>query len=112
MIVGCPYCYQTLDNALVPAIIKMQGDASGHRGKDVPLSLEGEAQFERMRYGSPAEQAECRANIEQQERYFRQKSEMEILVDFLETDKERQAEYKNKLERMEQTGKIEEEIVW
>jgi len=111
-IVGCPYCYQTLSKKIVPVIVKMQGDASGHRGKMRPLSIEGEARFDEARCGSLAEQAECRETIAQEERFIRQKREMEILIAFWKDNEERQAGYKNKLERMEETGVVEEEIVW
>ena len=50
--------------------------------------------------------------MEQRERFLRQKNEMEMLIDFLSDDKERQQEYKDKLDRMERRGVIEEEIVW
>ena len=50
--------------------------------------------------------------MELRERFVRQKHEMEILIDFLETDKPRQQEYIDKLKRMERSGEIEEEIVW
>ena len=53
-----------------------------------------------------------RAEMEQRERFIRQKGEMEKLIDFLAGNKARQQEYKDKLDRMERRGVIEEEIVW
>ena len=50
--------------------------------------------------------------MERHERFLRQKAEMEKLVEFLSTDKSRQQEYKDKLDRMQRRGAIEEEIVW
>ena len=50
--------------------------------------------------------------MEKRERFLRQTSEMEKLIEFLDGDKERQQEYKDKLDRMKRRGVIEEEIVW
>ena len=111
-IVGCPYCYQTMSAGILPSIVKMQGDACGHRGKKPPLSLEDEIEFAREDFSAIADRDNYREEMEQRERFARQKREMEILVEFLETDKTRQQEYTDKLKRMERSGKIEEEIVW
>ena len=111
-IVGCPYCYQTMSAGILPSIVKMQGDACGHRGKKPPLSVEDETEFGRENFGAVADRDSYREAMEQRERFARQKREMEILVDFLEADKSRQQEYIDKLNRMERSGKIEEEIVW
>ena len=50
--------------------------------------------------------------MEKRERFLRQTNEMEKLIEFLDGDKERQQEYKDKLDRMKRRGVIEEEIVW
>ena len=50
--------------------------------------------------------------MEEHERFLRQKAEIETLIEFLSTDKVRQQEYKDKLDRMQRRGVIEEEIVW
>ena len=111
-IVGCPYCYQTMATGIRPSILKMQGDACGHRGKKPPLSVEDEMEFGRENFGAFADRDSYREEMEQRERFARQKHEMEILIDFLETDKPRRQEYIDKMNRMERSGKIEEEIVW
>ena len=111
-IVGCPYCYQTMAMGIMPSILKMQGDACGHRGKKPPLSLEDETEFSKEIFGASAERDCYREEMEQRERFVRQTREMEILIDFLEGDKPRQQEYEDKLTRMQRSGKIEEEIVW
>lgn len=111
-IVGCSYCYQTMYAEIADSIVKMQGDSCGHRGKRPPLSDEDEEIFAKMRFVDNAEKAACRAKMELRERFARQKNEIRKLIDFLANDKERQQEYKDKLDRMERRGIIEEEIVW
>ena len=111
-IVGCSYCYQTLASEIANVIVKMQGDSCGHRGKRPPLSTADETIYRQRRFINEAEKEECREEMEQRERFARQKNEMEKLIEFLVDDKERQQEYKDKLDRMERRGVIEEEIVW
>ena len=111
-IVGCPYCYQTMSVGILPAILKMQGDACGHRGKRPPLSLEDEMAYEAAKNLSPAERDKLREEMEQRERFIRQKKEMESLIDFLAEEESRRQAYEEKLQRMERKGKIEEEIAW
>lgn len=111
-IVGCPYCYQTMSAGIMPVILKMQGDVCGHRGKRPPLAIEEEAEIGKENGGGSTDCDALREEAEQRERFSRQKREMEILIEFLETDKERQKEYEDKLKRMQRNGKIEEEIVW
>ena len=111
-IVGCSYCYQTMYSEIVPVIVKMQGDYCGHRGKQPPLSEVDEKIFAGMTFSDEAEREKCRAEMEERERFSRQKNEMEKLIDFLSENRERQQEYKDKLDRMERRGVIEEEIVW
>ena len=111
-IVGCSYCYQTMDSEVAASIIKMQGDACGHRGKRPPLSEEDEAIYVKRKFLDEEEREAFRATMEQRERFARQKNEMEKLIDFLAGNKERQQEYMDKLDRMERRGVIEEEIVW
>ena len=111
-IVGCSYCYQTLYSEIAGVIVEMQGDACGHRGKRPPLSEEDEAVYVKRSFLDDEQREACRAEMEQRERFVRQKNEMEKLIDFLSGDKERQQEYMDKLDRMERRGVIEEEIVW
>ena len=111
-LVGCPYCYQTMSAGIMPAILKMQGDECGHRGKKPPLSVEDEVGFGKENFRAFSDRDSFREEMEQRERFARQKREMEILIEFLETDKARQKEYEDKLQRMQRSGKIEEEIVW
>ena len=111
-LVGCSYCYQTMYSVVADAIVKMQGEPCGHRGKRPPLSEEDELIYLKRKFLDDAEKEAFRANMEQRERFARQKSEMEKLIEFLANNKERQQEYKDKLDRMERRGVIEEEIVW
>ena len=111
-IVGCPYCYQTMAAVILPSILKMQGDACGHRGKKPPLSLEDESLFDSMAFSSLAKRDEYREEMEMHERFVRQTKEMECLIEFLSGNISRRQEYEEKLERMEKSGTIEEEIVW
>ena len=111
-IVGCSYCYQTMYSDIVPVIVKMQGDCCGHRGKKPPLSTKDEAVYENMRFEVNAQRYEYRTEREQSERFMRQKREIEKLIEFLADNPIRQQEYKDKLDRMERRGAIEEEIVW
>ena len=111
-ILGCSYCYQTMYAHIVPVIARMQGDHCGHRGKKPPLSLEDENIYTKMKFNVGAEREDFRKKLEDNERFLRQKKEMEKLVEFLSDDPQRQQEYKDKLERMERRGVIEEEIVW
>ena len=111
-IVGCSYCYQTMYAEVADAIVKMQGDSCGHRGKRPPLSDEDEAIYVKRKFFDDAEREACRVEMEQRERFVRQKNEMEKLIGFLSGNKDRQQEYKDKLDRMERRGVIEEEIVW
>ena len=93
-------------------IVKMQGGICGHRGKRPPLSEVDEAIYNGSTFTDVEQREAFRAEMEQRERFLRQKNEMEMLIDFLSDDKERQQEYKDKLDRMERRGVIEEEIVW
>ena len=111
-IVGCPYCYQTMASGILPSILKMQGDACGHRGKRPPLSVEDEVDFGKEQFAASADRDSYREEMEQRERFARQKREMEILIAFHQADEARQKEYADKLDRMQRSGKIEEEIVW
>lgn len=111
-LVGCSYCYETLYAEILPVIVKMQGDNSGHRGKRPPLSIENEEIFAKKKFSCGAEQEKCRVEMECHERFLRQKAEMEKLIEFLSSNKSRQQEYKDKLDRMQRRGAIEEEIVW
>ena len=111
-LVGCSYCYQTMYKEIAASIVNMQGDYCGHRGKRPPLSEEDERIYRNRKFLDEEEKETFRAEMEQRERFVRQKNEMEKLIDFLAGNKERQQEYKDKLDRMERRGVIEEEIVW
>lgn len=112
-IVGCSYCYQTLQEYITPAIVKMQGDECGHRGKDPILSEEADMVYGEATFAFESEQDELRRELRRTERFDRQKKELKELVSYLETkDPDRKKEYAEKLERMLKTGKVEEEIVW
>lgn len=112
-IVGCPYCYRTMEGGIMPSIVKMQGGICGHRGKRPPLSEEDEAIFSQEEFATDAERDGYRFGLEESERFERQKKELETLIRYLGGgNKERESEYREKLERMKRTGKVEEEIVW
>jgi hypothetical protein len=111
-LVGCPYCYRTLLSEIAPFIVRMQGDNCGHRGKRQPLSLEDEALFSRATFVTEAERDEYRDMLAQKERFSRQNRELQALMTYSELDGERREEYRDKLERMKKTGKVEDEIVW
>lgn len=111
-IVGCSYCYQTLYEEIAPVIVKMQGDCCGHRGKRPPLSEVDKRIFAGMTFSDEEEKEKKRAEMEQRERFSRQKNEMQKLINYHSGNKERQQEYIDKLDRMERRGVVEEEIVW
>lgn len=111
-ILGCSYCYETMYAHIIPVIVRMQGDHCGHRGKKPPLSLEDEAIYTKMKFNVDVERENYRKRLENNERFLRQKKEMEKLVEFLSDNPQRQQGYMDKLERMERRGVIEEEIVW
>ena len=111
-IVGCSYCYQTLYTEIAPVIVKMQGDYCGHRGKRPPLSEVDKKIFAGMTFFDEEAKEKQRAEMEQRERFSRQKNEMQKLIDYHSGNKERQQEYIDKLDRMERRGVVEEEIVW
>lgn len=112
-LVGCPYCYRTMSSEMVSMIEKMQNGICGHRGKRPPLPEEEELSFSHMHFASEAEKNAYRKEMEGQTRFERQKKELESLVNYLKSkDTEREAGYKEKLERMKRTGEVEEEIVW
>ena len=111
-IVGCSYCYQTLYEEIAPVIVKMQGDCCGHRGKRPPLSEVDKRIFAGMTFSDEEEKEKKRAEMEQRERFSRQKNEMQKLINYHSGNKERQQEYIDKLDRMQRRGVVEEEIVW
>lgn len=112
-LVGCPYCYKTMQGSILPIVVKMQGGDCGHRGKLPPISEENEVLLERERFVTEEEKDAFRAEIAAAERFTRQKGEMETLVVYLDRrDPARAEEYREKLERMNRTGAVEEEIVW
>ena len=112
-LVGCAYCYKTMRAKILPAVVKMQGENCGHRGKRPLLSEEGELILHQESFATEEERDNFRLEIVKAERFTRQKSETEALIEYLgATDPQRQEEYKEKLERMMKTGAVEEEIVW
>ena len=112
-IVGCAYCYKTMRAGIVPAIVKMQGQNCGHRGRKPLLSEEGEMILGRESFATEEERDNLRLEIVKAERFARQKGELEALIKYLGgANPEREREYKDKLERMVKTGEVEEEIVW
>ncbi len=111
-LLGCPYCYRTLLKSITPAILRMQGDACGHRGKQQPLSVDDEILFERATFVTEAERSSYRESLAEKERFQRQNRELQALMTYSELDDNRREEYRDKLERMKKTGKVEDEIVW
>ena len=112
-IVGCSYCYQTLQTSVTPVIIKMQGDECGHRGKDPILSEEAERVYGEADFSFHAEQTELRQELRKTERFERQKKELKELIAYLNAkDPDRKREYEEKLDKMLKKGEVEEEIVW
>ncbi len=111
-LVGCPYCYRTLLGKIVPTIVRMQGDNCGHRGKKQPLSVDDEILFDRATFVTEAERNSYRESLAEKERFQRQNRELQALMTYSELDGERREEYRDKLERMRKTGKVEDEIVW
>lgn len=112
-LVGCPYCYKTMQESILPVIVKMQGGDCGHRGKLPPISEENEALLEKERFVTEEEKDAFRLEIASAERFTRQKGEMDMLVAYLSRkDSARAEEYREKAERMNKTGAVEEEIVW
>ena len=112
-IVGCPYCYTTMRDGILPAIVNMQGEIYRHNGKKPLLSEEGEAVLKREPFLTEKERDALYLELVKAERFSRQKKQLEALVEYLgDVNPKRQAEYKEKLERMIKTGEIEEEIVW
>lgn len=112
-LVGCPYCYKGMQEKILPVIVKMQGGDCGHRGKLPPISEENEALLEKERFVTEEEKDAFRLEIASAERFTRQKGEMDMLVAYLSRkDPARAEEYREKTERMNRTGAVEEEIVW
>ena len=112
-IVGCPYCYATMREGILPAIESMQGEICAHKGKKPLLSEEGEAVLKREPFLTDKERDALYLELVKAERFARQKKQLETLVEYLGgANPKREAEYKEKLERMTKTGEVEEEIVW
>ena len=65
-----------------------------------------------MTFSDEEEKEKKRAEMEQRERFSRQKNEMQKLINYHSGNKERQQEYIDKLDRMQRRGVVEEEIVW
>ena len=112
-IVGCPYCYATMREGLMPAVVTMQGEECQHKGKKPLLSEEGEAALKKEPFLTDKERDALYFELVKAERFARQKKQLETLVAYLGgANPKREAEYKEKLERMTKTGEVEEEIVW
>ncbi len=112
-LVGCSYCYKTMQRDILPVVVKMQGSDSGHRGKKPLLSEGSEARLKAESFATNEERDEYRNVFVKKERFERQKKELEMLVAYLERrNPERAQEYREKLERMLKAGEVEEELVW
>ncbi|MBQ8295707.1 MAG: hypothetical protein IJX87_04660 [Clostridia bacterium] len=102
-LVGCAYCYRTLENGLLPMVIQMQG-VELHNGK----RLGGEL---------PDELLEMQAKFNTEDispRFVRQCNELTKIIDKLMSEKrfEEAKDYADKLSRMKSSMDIEEEFVW
>lgn len=98
-LVGCAYCYTTLKNALVPEIIRLQGERT-HCGK-TPISEEGvEEQATKLDFDKASFEKQCK--------------ELNMMIQRLnaEGDYIGAQAYKEKLDRMKKTMTIEENFVW
>lgn len=113
-LVGCAYCYRTMQFGLFPSVVKMQGSECGHRGKTPPLSPEDEEFLESKEFATIAELSSYRADAAKRARIDRQCAEMEILSDYLREKKEYDGAdgYEEKLQKMRAKSEVEEEFVW
>ena len=102
--VGCAYCYKMLGGAVMPEIIKMQG-IKGHVGK-CPTFEEGIEPI-----GSSD-----RAKREAMEKtkFYRQCKELRMIIEKLQKDGDEEGarNYQDKLSRMQQKARLEEDFVW
>lgn len=112
-LVGCPHCYQTLQESIHAATVQMQGGVCGHRGKKPLLSDEGEMLLSKECFATEEERENFRLRLVKSEKFMRQQRELESLVKYLgAVNSQREREYKEKLDRMLKTGEVEDEIVW
>ncbi len=112
-LVGCPYCYKTLKSGVLPTVARMQGEGAAHAGKTPAVSEKSEILLETEGYLSEEYKDSFRAQLAKEDRFQKQVGELQLLVDYLKTrDPEREREYREKLERMQRTGEVEEEIIW
>ena len=113
-LVGCAYCYRTMQTGLTPSIVKMQGGVSGHRGKMPPLSPDDEELLDDKQFATAAELDAFRIDAAKRARVERQCAEMEILSDYLRDKKDYDGAdgYEAKLAKMRITSEVEEEFVW
>ena len=107
-LVGCAYCYRTMQAELMPSIVKMQGQKRAHCGKTPPLEMD-EA-FEESFEFDP----EFKAQKIAQARLERQCNELNLIIKKLqdEGDFAQAKEYADKLSRMKTNAAVEEEFVW
>ncbi len=112
-LVGCPYCYKTMQRDILPTIVKMQGHDCGHRGKMPLISERDEFLLGKEAFLTQEARDEFRAELVKKERLHRQIGEMQTLIEYLKIhDPLREKEYREKLERMQRMGAVEEEIIW
>lgn len=105
-LVGCAYCYRTLQSTVFSAAWKMQGARGSHCGKTPPTDAD-----ESLRV-FPFFRAD--ASETEKARFARQCNELELIVQRLqeEGDFAEAKEYADKLSRMKSKSAIEEEFVW
>lgn len=108
-LVGCAYCYQMLEETLMPMIIQMQG-VELHNGKRPTTELlnlwqDGVAE---------KEESDEEQNLETKARFARQCNELEMIIAKLLQEKrfDEAKGYADKLSRMKSGLGMEEDFVW
>lgn len=112
-LVGCASCYATMYAGIFPALVRMQGEYA-HVGKTPPLLAEDEEVLEKNQYASRLEREAYRNAAIKQARFERQCEEMEILSEYLRSQKDYEGAdgYEAKLSQMRSKSEVEEEFVW
>ncbi|MBQ3020444.1 MAG: hypothetical protein IJD77_07675 [Clostridia bacterium] len=107
-LVGCAYCYRTMQASLMPSVVKMQGQKRAHCGKTPPLEMD-EAFDENFEFDP-----EFKAQKIAQTRLERQCNELNLIIKKLQDmgDFAQAKEYADKLSRMKSNAAVEEEFVW
>ncbi len=106
-IVGCAYCYRTMQAGIYPLIKKMQGDGA-HTGEKPPLSPHRD-------YGDLEHFPEDeKKDMVRAARLEKQCRELETIIEKLKTEGnyDDAKEYAGKLSSMRGNLEIEEEFVW